>query len=501
MTLRLRRWWTARTLRWRLIAGLLVLLLATCAAIGIATTLALHSFLIQRLDQQLADAGPRLAFSLEHDNSGGRGGAPTDFDDSLLRGQQLGTFAARLSGGRVTNAAVARESDHQVQLVQVPLGGDEAARLRALPTDGRATSAQLGVLGDYRLTAVHGADGDVLVTGLPLDSVDSTMHRLEGIEVVVFLCALALAGLVGAASVRLSLRPLRRVTHTALDVARTPLASGEVSLPARVPDSDADPATEVGQVGAAVNQMLGHVERSLAERHATEERLRQFIADASHELRTPLAAIRSHAELAGRDEETLPDGVRHALRRVEAEASRMGVLVDDLLLLARLDAGRPLAREAVDLTRVVIDATSDAQAASRGHRWMLELPEEPIVVTGDGHRLHQVLANLLANARTHTPAGTTVTVALHMDVANDLALLQVCDDGPGIPQELQDRVFERFARADAARTRTVGSTGLGLAIVAAVVEAHGGTVRVSSRPGRTCFEVSLPLAPAMQPAR
>lgn len=179
----------------------------------------------------------------------------------------------------------------------------------------------------------------------------------------------------------------------------------------------------------------------------------------------------------------------------------MGVLVDDLLLLARLDAGRPLAREAVDLTRVVIDATSDAQAASRGHRWMLELPEEPIVVTGDGHRLHQVLANLLANARTHTPAGTTVTVALHMDVANDLALLQVCDDGPGIPQELQDRVFERFARADAARTRTAGSTGLGLAIVAAVVEAHGGTVRVSSRPGRTCFEVSLPLAPAMQPAR
>lgn len=491
MILWLRQWWPSRTLRWRLIAGLLVLLVATCAAIGVATALALRSFLVHQLDQQLADAGPRLAFSLEHPDDGGHAGRPSDFDDSLLRGQQLGTFAARLVGGRVSNAAVARESGHQVRLQQVTLGHDEAVRLLRLPTNGQPQSEDLGPLGRYRLAAASGADGDVFVTGLPLDSVNRTVHQLEAIDIVVFLSALALAGLAGAVSVRLSLRPLRRVASTALDVARTPLATGEVSLALRVPD--ADPATEVGQVGVAVNQMLRHVEHALGERHATEERLRQFIADASHELRSPLAAIRSHAELAGRGEEPLPDGVRRALQRVEAEAARMGVLVDDLLLLARLDAGRPLAREPVDLARLVIDATSDAQAASRDHRWMLELPEDPLVVTGDTHRLHQVLANLLANARTHTPAGTTVTVVLTAaDDASGSARLQVCDDGPGISEDLQRRVFERFVRADASRTRSTGSTGLGLSIVAAVVAAHGGQVQVTSRPGRTCFEVLLP---------
>ena len=206
------------------------------------------------------------------------------------------------------------------------------------------------------------------------------------------------------------MRPLRRVAATATRVTQLPLSSGEVSLPERVPD--ANPRTEVGQVGAAFNRMLGHVESALARREASESRLRSFAADASHELRTPLAAIRGYAELARRHPGPIPDDIAHALSRVESESARMSELVDELLLLARLDAGRPLASEPVDLTRLVIDVTSDARVAAPDHRWLLELPEEPVQVSGDELRLHQVLANLLSNAARHTPAGTSVTVAL-----------------------------------------------------------------------------------------
>ena len=192
---------------------------------------------------------------------------------------------------------------------------------------------------------------------------------------------------------------------TATRVAELPLDRGEVALAERVPDADTDPRTEVGQVGAALNRMLDHVGNALEARHASETQVRQFVADASHELRTPLAAIRGYAELSRRSREPVPDEVAHVLRRVESEAQRMTALVEDLLLLARLDAGRPLAHDPVDLTMLVVDAVSDAHAAGPGHDWQLDLPDEPVVVTGDGARLHQVLANLLANARTHTPAG------------------------------------------------------------------------------------------------
>jgi two-component system, OmpR family, sensor kinase len=265
-----------------------------------------------------------------------------------------------------------------------------------------------------------------------------------------------------------------------------------------VPDSD--PRTEVGQLGAAFNRMLGHVEGALARREASESRLRRFAADASHELRTPLAAIRGYAELARRHPGTLPPDVEHALGRVEAESARMSALVEDLLLLARLDAGRPLESLPVDLTRLAIDATSDARAAGRGHRWRLELPDDPMLVTGDEHRLYQVLANLLSNARTHTPAGTTVTVALHRAPVGDAAELTVTDDGPGIPAELQPDLFERFVRGDGSRSHAAGSTGLGLSIVAAVIAAHHGTAGVTSEPGRTRFTITLPLLPDPPPS-
>ena len=219
--------------------------------------------------------------------------------------------------------------------------------------------------------------------------------------------------MLGTAWVGLSLRPLRRVAATASQVAELPLESGAVELPAGVPDTD--PRTETGQVGAAFNRMLGHMQTALARRNASETRLRRFAADASHELRTPLASIRGYAELALRHPGDAPETVTHALSRVLSESTRMTVLVDDLLLLARLDAGRPLGRESVDMSRLAIDAASDARVARPGHRWVLDLPDDPVVVHGDEHRLQQVLVNLLSNAGRHTPEGTTVTVKVSDD--------------------------------------------------------------------------------------
>jgi two-component system OmpR family sensor kinase len=305
-------------------------------------------------------------------------------------------------------------------------------------------------------------------------------------------------------------------------VAELPLDTGVVSLPPRVPDDD--PRTEVGRVGAAFNRMLQHVESALANRAASETRLRRFAADASHELRTPLSAIRGYAELALRQGGPVPPDVTHALERVQSESARMSVLVDDLLLLARLDAGRPLEREPVDLSRLVIDVTSDARVARREHHWRLDLPSEPILIRGDEHRLHQVLANLMSNAGKHTPSGSTVSVALRVERAPGpdsraaphggpevgpvergtrpdapRVELSITDDGPGIPPELLPDLFERFTRGDTSRAHDLEaagkSTGLGLAIVDAVVAAHGGSITVTSRPGRTRFAIYLPLLP------
>jgi two-component system OmpR family sensor kinase len=330
----------------------------------------------------------------------------------------------------------------------------------------------------------------VLVTGLPLRAA----QQLEAWVAVVVAGAgallLVVAGVSGGIVVRRTLRPLRQVAATAAQVARTPLERGQVSLDVRVPESD--PRTEVGQVSSAVNAMIGHVERSLAVREASEQRVRGFVADASHELRTPLAAIRGYAELTRRSGEVVPEGVARSLERVESEAARMTVLVEDLLLLARLDSGRPVASAPVDLGQVVVDALTDAQVAGPAHRWSLSLPEEPVVVRGDDQRLHQVVANLLANARTHTPPGTAVTAGVRL--VEGSAEVEVVDEGPGIPPDVLPTVFERFVRGESSRSRAHGSTGLGLAIVSSIVAAHGGSVDVDSRAGRTAFRVRLPVA-------
>ena len=486
-------WLAGRTLRTRLTAGILVLLVVSCAGIGIATSITLQGFLVTRLDQQLVEAGSRLDVSLENPGGPGGPGGPGPVPpggDPGVQGQAVGTLAARTTNGSITQAVVVRDTSGEVSLPNVTLSPADRSVLLHLAPDGTPTTAHLSSLGDYRLRATRGQDEDTHITGLPLQDIESTVHRLQATELVVFALALLLTGLAGAGWVTFSLRPLRRVTTTARQVTSLPLGSGAVELPHRVPETY--PRTEVGQLSAAFNQMLGHVETALEQREGSEARLRRFVADASHELRTPLAGIRSYAELARRSTEAVPDDVSHALGRVESEAVRMGLLVDDLLLLARLDAGRPLEQEDVDLSRLVMEVTNDARVAGPDHRWSLDLPDEPLVVRGDEHRLHQVVGNLLTNARIHTPAGTSVVVRLSRgEPGEHHVLLSVSDDGPGIPEQLQATVFERFVRADDSRSRTKGSTGLGLAIAAAVVKAHGGSLTLTSDPGGTQFLISL----------
>jgi two-component system OmpR family sensor kinase len=468
------------TLRRRIVVGVLALIVISFALVAVATTVALHSFLQRRLDQQLAAAGDRFSVGLEHGDRDADNGAG---QFQAVAGQAAGTLGARVLNGQVTAVAVVGDHD---DTAAVP----DAAR--ATLANLHATSAprdvELAGLGDYRVVVTPGRDGDLLVTGLPSHPVAEVTRRLIAIELVVFGTAIALVGVLTAWSVRRAVRPLDRVADTAAQVAALPLASGAVSMPARVPSAPAD--TEVGKVSAAVNHMLEQVESALVQREASEERLRHFVADASHELRTPVAVIRSHAEYALRTDRSVTPAVARSLDRIVSESARMGHLVDDLLLLARLDSGRPLAHEDVDLTRVVLDAVGDARVAAPGHRWQLALPEDPVTVRGDRNALHQVLTNLLANARVHTPPGTTVHTTL--SVHGETAELVVVDDGPGIAPDVLPTVTERFVRADEARSHS-GGTGLGLAIVAAIVSAHGGSVAVTS-PGRgTTVSVMLPV--------
>jgi two-component system, OmpR family, sensor kinase len=479
-----RRWigLRGRSLRFQIVVVLVVLLTVSFAIVALVTAIALRTFLIQRLDQQLAAAGTRFSVSLEH---------PADNDHdadnadqlSATQGQAAGTLGARVLNGQVTAIAVIAHGDDDDQA----LSARDRQVVAALRPNNGARTISLPNLGEYRVLVTAGDDGDVLVTGLPEHPVDDTITRLLLIELAVFAAALLLTGVAASLSVRWSLRPLHRVASTALEVSNLPLSTGTVTLPQRVAIDT--PQTEAGQVADAFNHMLEHVESALHDRNASEANLRHFVADASHELRTPVAVVRSHAEYAQRVGGELPAPVTEALLRIATEAERMGHLVDDLLLLARLDAGRPLEQGQVDLTRLVLEAVSDARMISGDHVWQLDLPDHEVSVDGDTHALQQVIANLLANARTHTPPGTTVTSTLRQATSGEVVII-VHDDGPGIPPDIRPRIFSRFVRAELSRARPDG-TGLGLAIVAAIVTAHGGTVDVDSEPGATTFTVRL----------
>ena len=462
----------------RLVALMGGLLVIGCLVVGIATTVALRTFLMNRLDAQLAAAGQRFSISLEHPNDG-------DADDSTFEstvGQSSGTLGARVFHGQVTAAGVIDDGSTQLRP-----SAEDRAFLARLTVSGHPRSLTLPDLGHYRIQVTAGHDQDVLITGLPLREVDEPVQHVIAAESIAFAAVVLIAALVGVGVIRRALGPLNRIASTARGVSALPLATGSVTWPD--PVANPRPGTEIGDVTAAFNRMLEHMQGALVQRHADEEKLRHFVADASHELRTPVAVIASHAEYAQRERDEDPAAVDQALVRIRSESARMGRIVDDLLLLARLDLGRPLARSAVDLTRVVLDAVADTSRVAPDHRWRLDLPEEPVTIDGDEHALHQAVANLLTNARMHTPSGTEVRAGLDSD--DQAVTLSVRDNGPGIPAELLPHIAERFTRADESRAHSDGS-GLGLAITDAIVRAHEGTLTITSRPGDTRFTIRLP---------
>lgn len=618
-----------RSLRTRLVVGVLGLVLVMAAAMGALSTLTLRHTLMNRLDDQLTAASHRAdvrRHGTKHDESALNDDARRSAEDAAngekreepadpssagptaapssassgqppgacetrgpdgakpvpagldAAGQPTGTLTLIASGARddqndggadlASSTVTAGYIDDDGRYQELTRAECEA--LLSLEANGRPVTVDIGSLGSYRVLAAKDAEtGDIVITGLSM-KVDNALVRtqllIEGAIAVAGTLVVALAGRV---MVRSSLAPLARVACTAERVASQPLAHGEVSIDERVPEADLGSSLEVGQVGSALNTLLGHVDEALTARQRSETQVRQFVADASHELRTPLASIRGYAELIAREgaDAALPEEAVHALDRVHSESLRMTRLVEDLLLLARLDAGRELRHDEVDLVGILLDAVSDAHAAGPDHTWDLDLavldapadlseneledfePEPPLVL-GDEARLRQVMVNLLANARVHTPAGSHVTVTLTRRSAagadggsrdgagteasagppagartstgfsaragapggpparavrgGEELVITIADDGPGIDPEVRSRMFERFARGDASRERRTGSTGLGMSIALAIIQSHGGTLTVDSQqapegspedaPHGTAFTVTLPAA-------
>ncbi|MCU1491911.1 MAG: periplasmic sensor signal transduction histidine kinase [Acidimicrobiaceae bacterium] len=406
------------------------------------------------------------------------------------------------SGGLPLDTAVEVLSPKGARLYAVPgnfsITGT-AAGLVKRPTQSifDSTASVNGTTGPYRvivqpvLYCAHapcfGADyaPAVALVAIPTSQLQGTLNRLQLVEVLVTVGVLAVLVFLGYLVVRVGMRPLVAIAETA-----GAIAAGDLSRRVDL----ADDRTEVGRLGAALNAMLAKIERAFSVQRASEERLRQFLADASHELRTPVTSIRGYAELFRRGAANRPEDLALAMRRIEDESIRMGVLVEDLLLLARLDQGRPLEAEPVDLAGLAIDAAADAQVVAPDRDITVDA-DSAVTVIGDEQRLRQVVGNLVQNALRHTPAGTPVTVGVSATTQG--ACLIVRDEGPGLTSEQAERVFERFYRADPSRTRGSGGSGLGLSIVASIALAHGGKARVESEPGRgATFVVELPLGPS-----
>lgn len=469
-----RRWVSLTS---RLVITVVTLVAVLCALIATVTTLAMRSSLMDGLNDDVRHLPTRISAPDSHNHGPGTLLALIPLDArSQVEGGVLSDVSDQFRG----------------------LSDTASNALIDVPRDGRIHGVRLPGFGGYRVIARSGKvvsqpGAVVMVTGLPTADVDSTIHNLVGWEALLTLLGVGIAAGLGVVLVRRQMRPLQEVASTVHMVAGLPLASGAIEM-ARVPAHLTDEETEVGQVGAALNTFIEHVEASLRARERSEQQVRQFVADASHELRTPLTTIRGYTELAQRRPSD-QGAARTALAKVEEESGRMSALVEDLLLLARLDSGRALERQSVDLTQLLLEAVSDARVVAPGHRWRLALPDggdpedpAPVHVVGDRLRLHQVITNLLTNARKYTPPGTTVTVSVRPDG------FSVHDDGPGFPPDLVDHAFERFSRGDQSRHREHrdGGAGLGLSLVQAIVTSHGGSVSLVSRPGSTTVEVALP---------
>jgi two-component system OmpR family sensor kinase len=451
------------SLRARLLAGTAVVSIVVIAVAFIVARTT-ESNLVDKVDQQLASAG-RIARPV--DTVYGTPGSATG---------PTSVYVARIEHGEIALVARPNVSSDDEGAPVVTVG----QAIRASRTGEPFTVLSTSGSGHYRVLAVPAPDG-VTVVGMSLHDVESTMQRLRLVLLAAVTLVIGILGVVVFWVLRLGVRPIKRMTKTA-----GAIAAGDLSQ--RVP-AEAD-GTEARELGDALNAMLTTVEGAFAERSASEARLRRFVADASHELRTPVTTIRGYAELyrhGGLHERADLD---QAMRRTEQEALRMASLVDDLLLLARLDEGRPLAHEPVDLGVLGVDAAADARAVDP-KRVVTTDVAEGVTVEGDEHRLRQVLGNLVGNALVHTPPGTPVSVRVHD--GSGQAVVEVHDDGPGMAPALADRAFERFSRADGSRSRHAGGAGLGLAIVQAIVTAHGGDVSLHSAPGvGTTVRVVLP---------
>jgi two-component system OmpR family sensor kinase len=470
------------SLRARLIAGLLALATAGLIALAGITYAKQRNLLLERVDQQAraaADVGGRPGPGGYWGSFPG-GGPPPDRDDHGPRGLTGGTWIGQRTADGTTSGECA--SCYAATTTSRP---DLPAEL---PTGQLITVKDTKSSTRYRVAVNRASDGTVGIAAVPLSETDQTLHGLLRSEALVLAVILLALGALAWWLVRIGLRPLDRMGVTA-----SKIAGGDLSH--RV--QEASPKTEVGRLGLALNQMLDRLERAFAERQAGEDRLRRFLADASHELRTPLASIRGYAELfrmgAARD----PENTEKAITRIESEAARMGVLVEDLLTLARLDAVRDDIRTDVDISRLAGDAVDDARATAPDRTINL-IAEPHSVVSGDPHQLRQVLANLLRNALVHTPPGTPVEV--HVARPDDTVVLQVRDHGPGLPADEADVLFERFWRTEGGRERGKAGAGLGLAIVAGIVGAHGGEVHADNALGGGArFTVRLAAEPRVAP--
>ena len=536
-----------RSLRTRLVVGVLGLVLVMAAVMSAFSTVSLRHTLMARTDSQLMAAAQRAADKRHDltqearkasdeaaqegadkpgDQPDGAGGADGADGGPGKEGVPPGLDAAGQSTGTltlITTQASSSDTASSETAAYIDKNGhyasiskEDCRLLLSQATEDHPVTVHLHHLGSYRVVATRDeASGSTVITGLSLEGDKGLIRTQLLIELTVALLGALVVALAGRTMVRSSLAPLERVARTAQRVASQPLERGEVSIEDRVEKADLDSSAEVGQVGGALNTLLGHVESALGARQRSETQVRQFVADASHELRTPLASIRGYTELIRREgaDADLPEEATYALERVHSESVRMTALVEDLLLLARLDAGRELRREEVDLVGLLVDTVADARAAGPDHDWQLDLavleppadatpeeaedflPEPPLVI-GDEARLRQVIVNLLANARVHTPAGSHVTTTLARE--GDTLIVRIHDDGPGIAPDVRDRLFERFARGDSSRERRTGSTGLGMSIALAIVQSHGGSIDVASSTAPedhgTTFSVRLPAA-------
>lgn len=520
---RRRRLWAHKklSLRRMIVLTVVAVVFVLAGTIGCLSTWALEASLMDRADIRVQAASQR-GNTRRHSESTEKnvaqqllqtyGSDSSDYNPPAgldAPGQAAGTLALlRNRQGVVASAYINNEGKYTY------LTRDQINTLMAALNSGKTKPFTVYVegLGTYRVLVTRDSvSSDAVLTGVSLADDEALIGRQMIIEVLLVGSGVVLAAVVCFGLVSRFLQPLRRVAATARQVATQPMDSGEVQIERRVSLDDLCSSTEVGEVGTALNTLLDHVNDALEVRQRSETQVRQFVADASHELRTPLAAIRGYTELvrSGREGDQLSEISQQAMDRIASESLRMSELVNDLLLLARLDAGRELEDELVDLAPVLIESVADAQIAGPDHTFELDLSavfgadedldEQLPLVRGDEQRLRQVLANLLANARLHTPAGTHVWVKLLQE--DGRYRIVVADNGPGISPQLRGKLFERFTRADASRNRQGGSTGLGLAICAAIAQAHGGSVQLADSASYlddaaqgACFVLSLPVA-------